>query len=293
MKPLGRFYRLNCMVPLVLTMLICGSGTAVPLRLDLYDAANNHLMYAIFHYDGTGRNNGRSVFMADSTFVRRAVIKYDEQGRRQYEISYNFNDDEVYTINYQHGAGVTSFGITDYFDMDFVGGMVTYTSGAADQVKYDLFYQDQTTATSMTYEKDGQGNLTKVTVTDPTDPTSSYVGVFTHGEVGVSQPEVRSAAAKGSQAVVRARGGSVIEVSFELPGAGDVRCELMSLSGRRAGVLFSGKLAQGPHTRSFRLDGGAAAVASGVYLLDVSVNGVTVSRSRYLHQRNVNAGGVR
>jgi hypothetical protein len=290
MGPSMRFYRLNYLTAIALLFLcLLVSASENPSRLDLYDASDNHLMFMTFQYNEAGLNTGREVFMSDETFMRRVAINYNSEGKRISEVSYNFNEDTSWVMRYQHGEA-TGFSIVDQFKMDYVGGMVNYTPGA-DQLNFDLTYQKTGGAAArMAYEKDGAGNLTKVSVFDQSG-AMQYYGVF--NSTGVIRG-AKSGGVKGSsQAVVKARGGSVIEVSFNLRTAGEVRCDLITLSGRHAGTLLRGRMEAGIQQRSFRLDGKAfRGVAGGVYIFVVSIDGVTVSRSRYLHQHQ-GLGGVR
>jgi hypothetical protein len=287
----SRFRRkitIYALLAVLFVSLVSASGN--PSRLDLYDASDNHLMFMTFQYNEAGLNTGREVFMSDETFMRRVAINYNSEGKRISEVSYNFNEDTSWVMRYQHEEA-TGFSIVDQFKMDYVGGMVNYTPGA-DQLNFDLTYQKTGGAAArMEYEKEGDGNLRKVSVLDQSG-AMQYYGVFRYEGEGVKSPKLGGA--KGaSQAVVKPRGGSVIEVSFNLRTAGEVRCDLITLSGRHAGTLLRDKMEEGIQKRSFRFDGKAfRGIAGGVYIFVVSIDGVTVSRSRYLHQHQ-GLGGVR
>jgi hypothetical protein len=259
-----------------------------PLRLDLYDASGNNLMFVTFEYDGTtGRNTGRTVYMSDSTFVREVKINYDSEGRRINEVSYNFNGDTSFVTSYEHNGGNTAFWIVDQFKLDHIGGKVSYSN--TDPLNFDLKYQaNSATAAKMIYSNDQEGNLTRVDIADQSGMVQ-YYGVFLN-TLGVKRS--LSASKVAQQTLVKMRGASIIDVNFNLRKAADVRCDLITLSGRLAGTLFSGQLKQGMQKKSLRLDGGAVRQANGVYLFVVSVDGVTVSTSRILY-RNQAAGGVR
>jgi hypothetical protein len=295
MKPLRWFHRLSA-VGVIFFCSLSGTAHAIvaPLRLDLYDASDNSLMFVTFSYDAQNRNIIRDVYMSDSTFIRRVFIEYDASGNRTREVSYNFNDDTIYVMTYQTpGDPVTGFTLVDEFKLDQIGSPVSYST--ADPLNFDLSYKSGasagTSAAKMGYEQDADGNLVRVNVTDGSGAVQ-YYGKFINGEVsGVGQQQVST---RGVQpAVVKLRGGSCIDVQFNLRTPGAVRCELMTVSGRRASLLYSGSVKAGESTKRFRIDGsGSIGVASGIYLMVVSVDGVTVSRSRYLHQ-NVAGGGAR
>ncbi len=293
MKPSERFHRVSSIITLTAT---CFSIilTAVfaevkpPLRLDLYDASDNNLMFVLFTYDGTtGRNTGRTVYMSDSTFVREVKINYDGAGKRINEVSYNFNGDTSFMTSYEHSGDNTAFSIVDQFKLDHVGGKVSYSN--TDPLNFDLKYQaNSATAAKMIYSNDQEGNLTRVDIADQSGMVQ-YYGVFLN-TLGVKRSLSGSKVAQ--QTLVKTRGASIIDVNFNLRKAADVRCDLITLSGRLAGTLFDGQLKQGMQKKSLRLDGGTVRQANGVYLFVVSVDGVTVSTSRILY-RNQAAGGVR
>jgi hypothetical protein len=142
----------------------------------------------------------------------------------------------------------------------------------------------------VTYEKDAEGNLTRVLVNDE-GGVPQYYGVFT--SEGVSVKGRRMDPKVLPQAQVKVRGGSVIEVRFNLRTAGEVRCDLVTLSGRNAATLLEGHMDPGDQRRSIHLGNRVLrGVAGGVYVVVVSVDGVTMSRSRYVHQ-SAGMGGVR
>jgi hypothetical protein len=199
----------------------------------------------------------------------------------------NFNDDTSSVLAYQPGAEVTGFTLVDQFKMDWIGGGVTY-SPVANPLVFDLSYKATGgLAARVTYEQDGGGNLTKVNVADQNGVTS-YYGLFDNTPIRVKREGIVEKAQ--APAIVQTRGG-LIDVQLNLRTQGEVRCDLMTLSGRHAATLLRENVGQGVVKRSFRLDGKTLrGVAVGVYVLMVSVDGVTVSRSRYLHQHRVGGG---
>ena len=287
--PIPGFYRKVFLF--VMSAILVSSPLAsglVPVRLDLFDEAGNHLLYVTFSYDASGRNITRSVFMPDETFMRDVVINYDGLDRRFKEVSYNFNDDTAFVTTYTHTGTGSSFSIVDQFKLDHVGGQVSYST--ADSPNFGLLYETGVQAAAMAYTKDANGDLTRVDIAAPNGDV--YYGEFTNGPAtGVSRNA--TAGNFSPQALVKPRGGSRIDIHFNLPSAGEVSCELLTLSGRRAATLFSGRMKKGRHTESFRFNHGSGGrIANGVYLFKVSVNGSTVSRSRYLHQNMMTAGGA-
>jgi len=275
----------------VASLLLCAVATSAavfPTRLDLFDASENKLMYIIFEYEG-GRNVSRTVYMADSTFVRRVMITRNADGVPTNEVSYNFNDDTSLVTSYQYTGGAAQVKIVDQFRMDQIGGTVNYS--ASDKPDYELtFKKTGALAAKVQYEKDSEGNLDKVTIVDK-NGNVQYYGKFTNDVVGVVQQSERRGQ-KGAQVIITPRGAQRLELQLDLDAAGDVRCELITLSGRCAAVLLTAQVKAGQQKLQLRFNGNERRVANGVYLLTVSINGKTVVHSRYLHQNSAIGGGL-
>jgi len=292
MKPYCRFQRLrHLLIVSVLCLIGISQAATKPTRLDLYDNFGNLLMFVTFEYNESGVNTKRTVFMADSTFIREVRINYDANSQRANEVSYNFNKDTSFVTAYQRNGSVTSFSIVDQFRMDYIGGMVSYNE-EPNKLNYTLQYNETGgQAATMVYTKDNEGNLVGVVVTDQSGK-EQYIGKFVNEDVGATQQLARKGQLKS--VAISQRGGSLLDLRINLPNAGNVRCELLTLSGRRVQQLFNGKLKAGYHSRHFRINNGTSgSVSNGVYLVIVSVNGVNVLQERYLHQpAAASVGGV-
>jgi hypothetical protein len=256
-----------------------------PQRLDMYDYAGNHLMFVTFEYEGQ-KNVSRTVYQSDSTFVRKVFIDYDVQGKRAREVSLNFNGDTSYSTDYQYRGDTTGFSIKDLFGVDQMGGRVRYRTN--DSAKYSFSYQDpQNPGSSVTYtfayEYNQAGDPKKVTVTNHV-PEESYYGVFMYTGVGAGMPSLR---AKASPSTIHIRNTKTIEVRLNIEKPSTVRCALMTLSGRCAGLLFEGRLSPGTHAKTLRVgQGGLSRLAEGVYVVSVSMDGTTVMQGKFVFQRS-------
>jgi hypothetical protein len=302
MKPELRFHRLNSMVlPAIMLLATMVFSATLPTRLNLYDNANNYLMYIDFIYDQTNPTKllGRTMYMADGTFMRDVVLYTDPaSGKRTSEVSTNFNSpngawgkgDTSFVMGYTYNANTTSFTLKDQFKLDFLGGPIYYANPVPNetpsaQVVSELFYQlDNSPAAKIVYENDAAGSLSKIYIYDQTG-VQQYYGVF--ASVGVTR-RIGSVATT-PQARVRIRGGVGVDVQLSMAKPGLVKCELMTLSGRSAGTFFNEVVQKGDFLKSFRT-GSRLKAANGVYLFVVSVNGKVVTSSRYLHEAAM--GGV-
>jgi hypothetical protein len=248
-------------------------------RLDFYDAQDNHLMFVKFAYDSTGKNTSlnRTVFMSDSTFMRNVSVKTDASDQRVSETSFNFNGDTIFNSTFGASGTASTISTHDQFGNDQFGGPVSIAS--AGDMQFDLS-QAGSVINKMTYEKDNEGRLTKVTVSDANN-TKLYYGVFSYVVEGVisrdKQRALRSTIAQNG------RGALILRVSLDKPSA--VRCELLSLSGRRVGVMLDQKFPKGTHSRHIPLvSQQSLALAIGVYCVSLSIDGRTVAVERLLVQ---------
>lgn len=267
-------------------------AAVLPVRLDLYDASDNHLMFVEFKYEN-GRNTERIVYMSDSTFVRRVVVNYSENGSRKEEISYNFNQDTSFFLTYKNGG----FSVESYIGrdgpkenrLDYVGGVVRWET--SDNLNFDLYYNvDNSPAATMNYETDESGNLVKVKIKDPLSG-DEYYGIFTNAEVSVKQPLILNQRLNFFE-LRRAEGG-IIEFEINLTNKKEVSCELMQLNGVKVKTIFKEGLKEGKHHRIVRLNGNNR-IANGIYILMFKMDGNVIMKNRYLHQNSrVMMGGAR
>lgn len=267
----------TCVGALLVLCLVIGSGfSSEPLkkRLDLFDAQGNHLMFVLFENNNNGKNTSRSVFMSDSTFVRKVIITRDGQGQRTKETSINFNDDTVFSTTYNTSGETKSITIKDQFGVDQLGAPVSYSASGSNDFTIS---QGGSEINKMSYEYDGQGNPTKISVTDK-DKNLLYYGTFS--EVGVATPRSVS---RSNIPRISVNGNNLLKARFALTKSARVQCELITLSGRRAGVLFSGLFQQGTHQKNVRIGSSSSLrSAEGIYVVVLSIDGIIMARSKQL-----------
>ena len=270
-------------MPIMLSLFAAAALAGSPQRLDMYDNADNHLMFVTFDYENQ-KNISRTVYMSDSTFVRKVFITYDLQGKRVRESSLNFNSDTSFATDYQYRGDTAMFSIKDIFGIDQMGGRVRYLTN--DSLSYSFSYQ--TSGPSVTYvisyEKNSDGDLAKVTVSDYV-LGKLYYGVFNYG--GTVTKMIRHLAEKGPIASVRMLNPRVIDIGLDLKKPSIVKCCLVSLSGRSAGTLFEERLSEGAQVKRLRVgQNGLSRLAQGVYMLTVSIDGAIATKTKFLYQHS-------
>lgn len=242
------------------------------LKLDMYDQQDNHLMYVTFEYDQGGKNISRAVYMSDGTFIRKTNISYDAQGNRTKEVSLNFDDDTILTTNYSKNGNIASFNIQDQFKMDQLGGPVSY--GTSDPANFDIA-QGNSTINKMSYEYDGKGRLSKVNVNDKSESLLYYAAFsYSDGVIGSVNK------LKYSFPGIVSKGNNCIELHFTLQVASKVKCDLMSLSGKRVATIFNKDLKMGTYKEAIHFQSAAPQLASGLYLTSISINGAKLANGK-------------
>jgi hypothetical protein len=255
-------------------------------RLDLYDvkngSPNNHLMYVTFSYDGNGRDTGYEVYFSDGTFARRVHVDQDAQGVRLKEAALNFTDDTVFQSTFTDDGTNTSLKVVDQFGINAFGVPISYNS--AGPMDFNVVQSGATiNKISYTYV---EGKMKSINIYDK-DNILAYMGVVDSGGVGVLSPKLNTLAMRPS---LYLRGDNVLVWSFSLEHASNVKCEVMSLLGRRMAVLFSGDMPIGNHYKAIHV-GSASSLTNGGYVAVMSIDGKQAARSKFIIQRS--RGGVR
>lgn len=266
----GAFLLLPSVVVLLFTPL---HSSVNPSRVDFYDKSDNHLMFITFHYNNAGVFTGRTVYMADSTFKREVLVSTNDVGERT-ETSYDFNGDISFVTKVQSNATTANFTIHDQFNLDHVGGTVSYSK--SDPLNYNLSYADNSFASRISYSNDASGNLQRVNILDQTG-TMQYYGIFSSTDVKVRVPHVNNNINASIKMTVR----NGIDVHLNLRVKSVVKCELATLNGKIACVLFDQEVPKGDFSRTIKTMQ-QEVISQGVYMLLLSVNGKLTASTRYL-----------
>jgi hypothetical protein len=259
-------------------LLLAGDQICIE-RIDLFDQTDNHLLFVTFSYDALGRNTGRSVFNADSTFLQSTSFTSDAQGAVSRENSINFDSNSVSSTALSRSGGKTSFSVMDQFGLDMLGGAVSYP--ASTNHSYALS-QGGAVLNTVRYQYADDGRLTRIEVLDAGASLVYYATVKT---------TILSATLAPSRELLRTpslqmRGAGRFRLTFELRHSGRVSLEVFSLNGRRLAALVDRTFSAGRQTVSADLfDRQQPAISSGVYMLRLSINGKCLSTQRYVVQR--------
>ena len=89
-------------------------------------------MFIEFEYDASGANISRSVYMSDSTFIKKTVIQNSSDGKKVKETSLNFNEDTLFSASFKTDGSKNSINVKDQFGVDQFGGDVSYTEATTD-----------------------------------------------------------------------------------------------------------------------------------------------------------------
>lgn len=235
-------------------------------RADFYDASGNHLMYVEFGYDNNGKNIERNVFMSDGYFVRRTVLVNNGSGVREKELSFDFNDDTSFATTFGKDGDKTKFTVRDRFKVEQFGGDISY-SGSGDN--FD-FFQKGSLINKIKYA--GK----RIEVLDNSGMLVNYV------ELDNPPSRIINKRPAPSIMSVQQRGNNRFLVHLNLPSPSMVSCELISLSGKKVATLFSKNMVSGNISEQVNLSSTTPGLASGVYLINMTIDGKRVYRDKIL-----------
>ena len=242
----------------------CVSVVATPItRIDVYDKADNNLLFVTFDYNGSGECTGRSVFASDSTFLRSIAIQPGGASAATKEKSIDFAGNPLFTttINPPSG-GKTSFSTVDQFGLSQFGSPLSFSETAANTFEVT---QNNGTVCKEQYEFDGNGELTRITVLDKSGAAAWYA-LVTHQNVAVRPPSPVTAICPIRLTTDRGK----IRLRFELTDAGFVRAEIFTPAGRKVRSVVHETLPAGSH----RISSDGALLGNGTYVVRMTVNGI-------------------
>jgi hypothetical protein len=251
-----------------------GSGVfASPImRMDIYDKADNHLLFVTFEYNGSGECISRSVFASDSTFLR--TTRFTKNGSVvTAENSIDYEDNPLFTTSISPQSGKTDFTIKDQFQMDLLGGPMSFTNGATGEYTIS---QGGATLYKQKYEFANDGSLTRVTFSDPAGTLLYYAKVVLSG--GVIHGTGNGISPRLAPVFRFAANGKLL-VSFTLAAPSRVTVELFTPSGRLAAKTTSKSLAAGRRTLAAAC---GQKLGIGTYIARISANGSPIFRGHII-----------
>ncbi|NLD95285.1 MAG: hypothetical protein GX639_21765 [Fibrobacter sp.] len=250
-----------------------------PVRyLHFYDAADNSLMFIEFEYDANGVNTSRSVYMSDTTFIKRIDVQTSPDGSKSRETSFNFNDDTLFSASYKSDADKNSFSIKDQFGVDQFGSDISYTETSTDN--FDIT-QNNKVINKISYIKEGD-NYKKIQVADNSGALLYYATVEYESGAGV----VYNTKINKNIPSLRHLGNNRFEVRFTMLKPAHVSCELSTLSGRQVGKVVHREFTKGTTREVINFNKSLSAITTGVYLLSLSIDGNRVLKEKILIQRS-------
>jgi hypothetical protein len=263
----------------VILLLPSHSFSAQIKRMDIFDKAGNSLLFVEFEYDSSGNNVGRSVYTADSTFLRRTVF-VNEAGKRSKEISLNFNDDTIGITKMSSINNNPGISVFDQFNLDQFGAPVSYSANGDNT--YNIS-QNGAVIYKMKYMFSSDGDLTRIEILSTGNDLLYYTKIENTVRAVLKQPT-------GSQPEPKFLfHGDHGQISINLKAESNLKVCMYNISGQLVAVPFAKTLHQGPQTVYFKLDSpGAKTIAGGLYIIRTYINGQPFSPSRKLITR---AGG--
>lgn len=256
-----RYYRAGA---IGMAFCVIASVGATPIaRMDIYDKADNPLLFVTFDYNGSGDCVGRSIYAGDSTFLRKTTLQPGGAAAATKENSVDFNDNPLFvtTVN-PPASGKTSFSTVDQFGLAQFGPSLSYTEPVANT--FDVT-QNNGVICKEQYEFDGNGELTRITMLDKGGVLAWYA-LVSHQATAV----LPSGALSSVRPVRLTETRGKIRLQFDLSSAGLVRAELFTPSGRRALTIVNKQVPAGSHL----LTADGTRLGNGTYVARMTVNGI-------------------
>ncbi|HEX2959799.1 MAG TPA: hypothetical protein VHO70_23385, partial [Chitinispirillaceae bacterium] len=243
-------------------------------RLDIFDAADNRLLFVTFEYNGTGVCTGRSVFAGDSTFMYKTSIQADGSGGTTKENSVDYLENPIYTATIKNSGTSAEFSTVDQFGLSQFGSALSHT-----QSETNLFSINQgaQVVCKEKYEYDSTGSLSKIIILGKDNETLWYA-IPGNQNVGITKTGMVKA--YNSLGVNASRG--VIKFRCVMAAERLVTAELITPSGRRVAYLVNKKLPPGSYSFTTQH---AGLTASGTYIVKVSMNGTAVLTQKVIVQK--------
>lgn len=233
-------------------------------RMDIFDKDGNHLLFVNFEYSPNEINIGRSIYTADSTFLRRTVFDSDNADNREKEISLNFNDD---TIGYTHFAKINNnpaITVLDQFKLDQFGAAVSFAENGANM--YEV-HHNGSVIYKMKYTYTAEGELDRIDVLNPENEVLYYARFV----IPVLNARDHSRRQMNKQTITL----SANRYSFSacLGKRRHLKVCIYDVSGRLVSVPFDKKLNPGVHNEHFMSSKHASQLAGGLYIFRLYIDG--------------------
>lgn len=242
-------------------------------RMDVYDAADNQLLYVTFEYSGSGTCTGRSVYTSDSTFLYHTTFTGSGAVIKENSVDYLNNPIYVTTIN-TTASGSKDFTSVDQFGLSQFGAPLS--SAQSEPNTYNVT-QNSTLLCTQKYEYDSTGELSKILMFDKNSENLWYAQIV-HQGVGVVKNRVGRAfntlRVSATRGAIKVHCGMVVE--------GLVSAELITPLGRRVMSLVNKKLPAGEHRFALQQ---ANLPASGTYIARVTIDGAAVLTQKIVVQK--------
>lgn len=247
-------------------------------RLDIFDNADNRLLFVTFEYDSAGNNSGRTVYASDSTFLRSTRFTKDAGGNVTVENSVDYESNPVFATRISPQTGRTDFTVSDQFTMDMLGAPMSYTKSTAVAGEYAIS-QGGATLYKQKYQYANDGSLTRIDYTDPSGTLLYYATVSL--KTGTIAGDVHGMRLQLAP-VFRAASGGKLLVLFTLAAPSDVSVELFTPAGRLALKTAGRSLGAGRRTLAATC---SETSGPGTYIARISVNGSPVFHGRLIMTR--------
>jgi hypothetical protein len=269
------FSDLQCAVS-GLVLCISTFVSASPIaRIEIFDAADNQLLFVTFDYNDKGICIKRNVFASDSTFMYSTTPQPKSATGPTKEVSLDFNNNPLYTTTVNAPSnGTTAFSTVDQFGLSQYGAPLGYTEGTPNTFNVT---QSGARLCSQQYEYNPDGQLSRITIFDKNGNKAWYASVSTPGVA------VRKLAKPLPLHLLRVNvNQGVVRLQCSMAAEQFISAELLTPHGRKVLSLVHKNIPKGNH--NFTTPTGSF-LASGVYIVRVTINGTPALTRRIIAQK--------
>lgn len=265
----------NRPVVLIITAVVLStvSVSAQIDRMDIFDRADNRLLFVKFEYDKDGKNTGRSVYNSDSTFLRRTIFVIDKTGKTVREISFDFNNDTIIKTDFSTIDKKPGISVFDQFNFNQFGAPVSYASDGENN--YDI-YHNGSVIYRMKYLYDSNGELNRIDVLSTSNSLLYYAVVSTPSGV------VRRSRISLKSVPKITFSNNHCNITANLTAVTDLKVCIYNLSGQIVCVPFSRRLNPGILKEQFSVDDPSRKLPGSLYIATLYINGEAMLSSRFI-----------
>lgn len=268
----------------ILILLIFLSGAVAVFsktvdRIDIFDRADNHLLFVTFDYDSAGNKTGRTVYASDSTFLRSTTLAFDGTGKIVRETSVNFTGDTVFSTTRSYQGNSSTFSVYDQFGLDQLGSPMSLNESSPGT--FSVSQSGSSAGYKEVHVFNGDNMLTRINLCDQSN-TVIYYAIVTNA-TSIASDFYRKI--RNSASVVFGKSNRLLLRLF-LGRKANVSIAVYDLTGRKVSVPVNKNYKSGRIKAAVPVStAGGKPLASGAYVIRILVDNMNCFTAVRILQR--------